>query len=74
VRPSFLADSPQRVQDVEVSEAKTERSKRGDERAPQVFGGEQQAPDDLERTGVQLRVACCPGFADAIDGVRGDGK
>ena len=62
-----MAAPAKRVQDVEVAEAQAKRLEGGDDRALEVRGAEQQAPDDLERAGVQLRVTLGPCLDDAVN-------
>lgn len=64
-----IADPAQCVQDVEVGDAEPERLEGGDDGALVVAGAKQQAPDDLQTAGVQLRVTVVPGLNDAVDRV-----
>ena len=64
-----VTDPAQRVQDVEVGDAQTERLEDGTDGAFVVARGQQQAPGDFERAGIQMRVTVSPRLDDAVDGV-----
>jgi hypothetical protein len=64
-----VADSAQCVEDVEVGDAQPEGLECGDDGTLVVARAEQQAPDDLQGAGIQLRVTLVPGLHDAVDRV-----
>ena len=64
-----VTDPAQRVQDIEVGDAQPERLEGCHDGTFVVARDQHQAPGDLKRAGVQLRVTTAPRLHDAVDGV-----
>jgi hypothetical protein len=69
VRAQLVFASPQRVQYVEVAEAESEGLEGRGDRALEVGRAQEQPSYDLDRAGVDARIALRPCLHDAVHGV-----